>query len=510
MAGDARASEDGLGGAAGAGRVVAGRYALRRRVGRGASAEVWDASDAVLDRVVAVKLFRGDVDGRLRDGVVAEARAQARVRHPGVVEVFDAGVDDGGAYIAMAWMPGGDLRRWVREHGPASEAQATAWLLGVAEGLAAAHGQGLRHRDVKPSNLLLDERGVCKLADFGVAGGDGRTGGGTVHYLPPEADEGLDGKAIDAWGLAATLFYVLTGEPPFALGRAQDFRRVHRGIAMRAWPEAVRAEAPGCVAFLERALGAEVEDRPSDAAGFVRGLRGAMETEGGGVAGRDASALAGLAEVAGAGPLSEARPVGGAGSVARPGGGSGRWAWLAVLAVVGAGALSLGAWFGLAGGSWGDRASDLTAPGETHSEAVRPAGEGTVVSPGVARPSGVTVWASQEQDAAERVVEFGGRASAVRGAWPTWRSERDADRLVVRLEPSRRWLGATVFFDGGVEGGAELVLTRADGSTRRWSAPAGGARVWRVEGDGGEAASLELRLLPGGAVRVTRWVVLTR
>ncbi len=205
-------------------RRVAGRYALRRAVGHGASGTVWLAHDEVLDRPVALKRTGpgagfGDEAARLE----REARLAAQVAHPHVVAVYDLALDDDGAWLVMEYVDGPPLSTVVREAGPLRPDDAARLLAPIADALAHAHGLGIVHRDVKPSNILAPGDGGAKLTDFGIARGTGdatltRTGiiTGSPAYLAPEvATGGQATPASDVWAVGATLVHLLTARPPY-------------------------------------------------------------------------------------------------------------------------------------------------------------------------------------------------------------------------------------------------------------------------------------------------------
>ena len=210
-------------------RLLGGRFVLERELGIGGMATVYLGRDEVLDRPVAVKILRGGFDdpetaGRFR----REGRAAARLSHPNVVQVYDAGEGElegrRVSYIVMEYVPGGDLGRLIRERGLLPGPELARIGAAVAAGLAHAHGRGVIHRDVKPPNVLLDEQGTPKLADFGIARvldatvQATRTGVylGTAGYSSPEQ---LRGERItpksDVYSLGATLYCAAVGSPPF-------------------------------------------------------------------------------------------------------------------------------------------------------------------------------------------------------------------------------------------------------------------------------------------------------
>ena len=158
------------------GRVLGGRYRLVSRVDEGGAGEVWRARDERLDRDVAVKLLGHGADAAFRERFTEEARRAATISHPNVVTVFDQGQDGADAFMVMEYIRGRTLREVTADRGPLSLQEAGRIVAQVAEALDAAHAAGVVHCDVKPSNVILDDRGTAKLADFGVARAAGGQG----------------------------------------------------------------------------------------------------------------------------------------------------------------------------------------------------------------------------------------------------------------------------------------------------------------------------------------------
>jgi len=203
-----------------------GRYELRGTLGAGGMGVVMRAWDPQLEREVAIKLVRGgSADGALR--LVREARAMAKVRHPAVLTVHDAGIVGGEVFVVMELVDGENLSEWFARKPPWREALARCKVAGA--GLAAAHARGLVHRDFKPHNVLCDRDGRVLVADFGLArGSPGAVDAasaltsagaivGTPAYMAPEQHLGeAVGVAADQFALAATIYEGLFGVRPFA------------------------------------------------------------------------------------------------------------------------------------------------------------------------------------------------------------------------------------------------------------------------------------------------------
>ncbi|MFE1839959.1 protein kinase domain-containing protein [Streptomyces sviceus] len=258
------------------GRLLAGRYRVVAQLGRGGMGVVWRAVDEVLGREVAVKELRTytDADGPeladLRLRMQREARAAARVRHPGVVAVHDVAEVDGRPLIVMELVEGPSLDQVLRKQGTLDPREAAGIGAKVMDALAAAHGAGVLHRDVKPGNILLDRSGRVLLTDFGIATmddpGDGsatsltRTGHlvGSLDYMAPERAQGADpGPASDVWALGATLYAAIEGASPFR--RTSTFSTL-TAIVGEPLPASHRAGPLGPV--LQRLLDKRPEARP--------------------------------------------------------------------------------------------------------------------------------------------------------------------------------------------------------------------------------------------------------
>ncbi|WP_260696920.1 serine/threonine-protein kinase [Streptomyces sp. 130] len=256
-----------------AGLLLAGRYRLGDVLGRGGMGKVWRAHDEVLHRTVAVKELTAGLYVAESDRVVLhartqkEARAAARITHPGVVTVHDVVEYDNRPWIVMQYVDGPSLADRAKESGGEIEARDAARIgLHVLGALRAAHGAGVLHRDVKPGNVLLARDGRVLLTDFGIAAIEGdstitRTGElvGSIDYLAPERVRGGDpGPASDLWSLGATLYTAVEGRSPFR--RTSPISTMQAVVTEEPPPPArAGALAPVITALLRKAP----EDRPS-------------------------------------------------------------------------------------------------------------------------------------------------------------------------------------------------------------------------------------------------------
>ncbi|MFB1044628.1 serine/threonine-protein kinase [Streptomyces chrestomyceticus] len=216
------------------GRLLAGRYRLAEVLGRGGMGTVWRARDEVLGRTVAVKELRfpggveEDEKRRLITRTLREAKAIARIRNNGAVTVFDVVDEDDRPWIVMELVEGRSLAEVVRDDGPLTPRRAAEVGLAVLDVLNAAHREGILHRDVKPSNVLMSDDGRVVLTDFGIAQVEGdpsvtSTGMlvGAPSYISPERARGQKpGPPADLWSLGGLLYACVEGVPPYDKGSA--------------------------------------------------------------------------------------------------------------------------------------------------------------------------------------------------------------------------------------------------------------------------------------------------
>ncbi|MGH3883147.1 MAG: serine/threonine-protein kinase, partial [Pseudonocardiaceae bacterium] len=218
-------------------RLVADRYRLDQPIGAGAMGVVWRAHDLRLDRTVALKELLTQPGLAAAEEETAKARAMregriaARLQHPHAICVYDVALDTGSTgdrvvpWLVMEYLPSRSLATVLAEQGTLPPHEAARVGRQVAAALAAAHGAGIVHRDVKPGNILLGRNGIVKITDFGISRATWdatvtRTGilAGTPAYFAPEVARGeLPGPAGDVFSLGSTLYTAVEGEPPFGL-----------------------------------------------------------------------------------------------------------------------------------------------------------------------------------------------------------------------------------------------------------------------------------------------------
>jgi eukaryotic-like serine/threonine-protein kinase len=271
------------------GTVLSGRYRLEAKLGSGGMSTVYLARDTTLDRPVAVKVMHREMSEQADqlERFRQEARAVAKLSHPNVVAVIDAGEDGGYPYIVFEYVEGETLKTRINRIGALDTQGALAYAIEIARALTVAHARKMIHRDIKPQNVMIDAEGRAKLTDFGISRQleqDGMTATGrvlgTTDYVAPEQamGRGADQRS-DIYALGVVLFEMLTGSVPFEADSQV-------GVAMKHVNEElpdVQAERPELSAatalVVERATAKDPTQRYADVGQMIDDLSTALEVE---------------------------------------------------------------------------------------------------------------------------------------------------------------------------------------------------------------------------------------
>jgi serine/threonine-protein kinase len=263
-----------------------GRFKLLGLLGQGAMGRVFRAEDTLLRRHVALKVLSRNHQRGSRtvaaERLIREARAAASLEHPHIASIYEMNHAGGIHYIAMELVEGGSLRELIRAAGPMEPVHACQLAAEAAEALACAHSQGVVHRDVKPANLMLNRNGRCKVVDFGLARVEERAdvesamadSVGTPQFVAPEIVVGSPASPrSDVYSLAATLWYLLTGRPPFTGRNTEELldRVIHDPL-----PDVRKLRPdvpPGLAQALRKALSRDPSKRYTSADQFAKVLR---------------------------------------------------------------------------------------------------------------------------------------------------------------------------------------------------------------------------------------------
>jgi serine/threonine protein kinase len=267
--------------------LVAGKYLILERIGHGGSSAVFLANHVAIQRPVALKILptnRADNREALAR-FYREARAAAMLDHPNIADIYDIHHADDMHFLVMEFVHGPDLEGLVQQIGPLSPGRAAAYIRQAASGLQHAHEAGLVHRDIKPGNLLVDRSGTVKILDLGLVrifqSDDGLTRGqnfryvlGTLDYQAPE--QAVDSHNVDIradiYGLGATLYFLLTGQPVFPEGTIAEKLSWHQQRQPRPIGD-YRADVPaGLSAVADRMMAKSPSDRYQEPADIVAAL----------------------------------------------------------------------------------------------------------------------------------------------------------------------------------------------------------------------------------------------
>ncbi len=265
------------------GRVIKGRYKLIDELGRGSFATVYIARDTKNNRIYAVKIMHFEFadDGELLARFQREAHILLQLSDPHVVRIFDYGDDNDLHYIVMDYIDGQNLKYHTLTHGPMEPLRALDYAQQISEGLDTAYKHGVVHRDIKPQNIVINSKDAVKITDFGLARSretvtltQSNVFMGTAYYIPPEQAE--SGRSADTrsdlYSVAAVLFEMLTGNPPFEGETAVDIVVKHMNDKVPSICR-VRPELPREVdLFMQKAMAKSPADRYSTPREFISAL----------------------------------------------------------------------------------------------------------------------------------------------------------------------------------------------------------------------------------------------
>lgn len=417
------------------GTVLSGRYKLEAKLGSGGMSTVYLAKDATLDRAVAVKVMHREMSEQADqlERFRQEARAVAKLSHPNVVAVIDAGEDSGHPYIVFEYVEGETLKQRVARVGALDTQEALAYAIEIARGLTVAHARNMVHRDIKPQNVLIDAEGRAKLTDFGISRQleqDGMTATGrvlgTTDYVAPEQAMGhpVDPRS-DIYSLGVVLYEMLVGQVPFHADSQV-------GVAMKHVNEDLpdvqqrRPEISAATALVvERATAKDPAERYQEVGEMIDDLSTALEVE----AARAGSTTGEATSVLDAVPPPKRKLSG-----------PGRRSWLgiALLVLVAAGALVAVKIIGDGGGGGGALKNKGSVVALASATDFDPLGDGEEDPAAVGfavdgNPTG-TAWTSEHYDTADFAGTKSGEDPGV-GLYVTAKSAAKPSEMVVRGAP---------------------------------------------------------------------------
>ena len=219
------------------GQIIGGRYEIVKSIGEGGMANVYLANDKILDRKFAIKVLRGDLanDEKFIRRFQREAQSVANLSHPNIVEVYDVEEEEGQHYIVMEYIEGKTLKQLLQKRGSLTLSEVIDIMLQLTDGLAHAHDAYIIHRDIKPQNIMIQDDGLVKITDFGIAMALNATQltqtnsvMGSVHYLPPEQANGKSSTIkSDIYSLGILMYELITGSVPFKGDNAVEIALKH-------------------------------------------------------------------------------------------------------------------------------------------------------------------------------------------------------------------------------------------------------------------------------------------
>ena len=219
------------------GQKINDRYQIIKSIGEGGMANVYLAYDTILDRNVAVKVLRGDLatDEKFVRRFQREALSASSLSHPNIVEVYDVGEDNGQYYIVMEYIEGKQLKQLLKKRGKLTLSEVIDIMLQISDGMSVAHDAYIIHRDIKPQNIMIQDNGMVKITDFGIAMAMNSTQltqtnsvMGSVHYLPPEQASGKSPTLqSDIYSMGILMYELLTGNLPYKGDNAVEIALKH-------------------------------------------------------------------------------------------------------------------------------------------------------------------------------------------------------------------------------------------------------------------------------------------
>ena len=422
------------------GTVLSGRYKLEAKLGSGGMSTVYLARDQTLDRAVAVKVMHREMSEQADqlERFRQEARAVAKLSHPNVVAVIDAGEDGGYPYIVFEYVEGETLKQRIARIGALDPQEALAYAIEIARGLTVAHGRNMVHRDIKPQNVLIDSEGRAKLTDFGISRQleqDGMTATGrvlgTTDYVAPEQAMGhpVDPRS-DVYSLGVVLYEMLVGQVPFHADSQVGVAMKHVNEGMPDVQQRRPEVSAAAALVVERATSKDPGERYGDVGEMIDDLSTALEVE----AARAGSTTGEATSVLEAVPPPKRKLSG-----------RRRWSRLAIAALllVVAGALAAVALIsggGVGGGGGQDRQSGKTVAISSATD-YDPQGDGeedpeTIELAVDGNPTG-TAWSSEHYDTDTFAGTKTGPDPGV-GLYVTTKSPATPTRMVIRT-PTPGW-----------------------------------------------------------------------
>jgi hypothetical protein len=417
------------------GTVLSGRYKLEAKLGSGGMSTVYLAKDGTLDRDVAVKVMHREMSEQpdQLERFRQEARAVAKLSHPNVVAVIDAGEDSGHPYIVFEYVEGETLKQRIGRVGALDPQEALAYAIEIARGLTVAHARNMVHRDIKPQNVLIDAEGRAKLTDFGISRQleqDGMTATGrvlgTTDYVAPEQamGRGADPRS-DVYSLGVVLYEMLIGQVPFHADSQV-------GVAMKHVNEELpdvqqrRPEVSAAAALVvERATAKDPAQRYQDVGEMIDDLSTALEVE----AARAGSTTGEATSVLEAVPPPQRQLSSRA-----------RWSWagIALLLLVAGGVVAAVLFISNGGGGGGALKDKGSVIGLSSATDFDPLGDGEEGPEAVSfavdgNPTG-TAWTSEHYDSDDFAGTKEGSNPGV-GLYVTTKSPAQPSEMVVRGTP---------------------------------------------------------------------------